>query len=45
MLYVRLSKALCGLLQYALLCYKKLRTELEDFGFEVIRTTRALQIK
>jgi len=35
MLYVRLSKALYGLLQSALLFYKKLRKELEDFGFEV----------
>ena len=35
MLYVRLSKTLYGLLQSALLFYKKLRTELEDFGFEV----------
>ena len=29
-LYVRLSRALYGLLQSALLFYKKLRTELED---------------
>ena len=35
MLYVRLSKALYGLLQSALLFYSKLRTELEDFGFAV----------
>ena len=35
MLYVRLSKALYGLLQSALLFYRKLRSELEDFGFEV----------
>lgn len=35
MLYVKLSKALYGLLQSALLFYKKLRKELEDFGFEV----------
>ena len=35
MLYVRLSKALCGLLKSALLLYRKLRSELEDFGFEV----------
>ena len=34
MLYVRLSKALCGLLQSALLFYKKLRGELENYGFE-----------
>ena len=33
MLYVQLSKALYGLLQSALLFYKKLQTELEDFGF------------
>ena len=35
MLYVRLSKALYGLLQSVLLFYRKLRTELEDFGFAV----------
>ena len=35
MLYVRLSKALYGLLQSVLFLYKKLRTELEDFGFAV----------
>ena len=35
MLYVRLFKALYGLLQSALLFYKKLRGELEDYGFEV----------
>ena len=35
MLYVRLSKALYGLLQSALLFYRKLRTELEDIGFAV----------
>ena len=35
MLYVRLSKALYGLLQSALLFYRKLRAELEDFGFMV----------
>ena len=35
MLYVRLSKALYGLLQSALLFYSKLRGELEDFGFTV----------
>ena len=35
MLYVRLSKVLYGLLQSALLFYRKLRSELEDFGFEV----------
>ena len=35
MLYVRLSKALYGLLQSALLFYKKLQPKLEDFGFEV----------
>ena len=35
MLYVRLLKALYGLLQSALLFYRKLRSKLEDFGFEV----------
>ena len=35
MLYVRLSKALYGLLQSALLFYRKLCAELEDFGFTV----------
>ena len=35
MLYVRLSKALYGLLQSALLFYHKLRKELEDYGFEI----------
>ena len=35
MLYVRLSKALYGSLQSALLFYSKLRTELENFGFPV----------
>ena len=35
MLYVSLSKALYGLLQSALLFYKKLRGELEAYGFEV----------
>ena len=35
MLYVRLSKALYGLLQSALLFYRKLCTEFEDFVFEV----------
>ena len=35
MLYVRLSKALYGLLQSALLFYCKLRSELEDYGFTV----------
>ena len=35
MLYVRLSKALYGLLQSVLLFYRKLRSELEGFGFEV----------
>ena len=35
MLYVRLSNALYGLLKSALLFYRKLRTELEDFGFAV----------
>ena len=35
MLYVRLNKALYGMLQAALLFYKKLRGWLEDSGFEV----------
>jgi len=35
MLYVKLAKSLYGLLQSALLFYKKLRGELEDMGFEV----------
>ena len=35
MLYVRLSKALYGMLRAALLFYKKLRGDLEDMGFEV----------
>ena len=35
MLYVRLSKALYGMLRAALLFYKRLRSELEDMGFEV----------
>ena len=35
MLYVRLSKALYGMLRSALLFYKKLRADLEEMGFEV----------
>ena len=35
MLYVRLFKDLYGLLQSALLFYRKLRTELEDLGFAI----------
>ena len=35
MLYVRLSKALYGMLRAALLFYKRLRSNLEDMGFEV----------
>ena len=35
MLYVRLNKALYGMLQAALLFYKELRGWLEDLGFEV----------
>ena len=35
MLYVKLSKALYGLLQSALLFYNKLRGELEDYDFEI----------
>ena len=35
MLYVRLSKALYGMLRDALLFYKRLRSDLEDRGFVV----------
>ena len=35
MLYVKLQKALYGLMQASLLFYRKLRKELEDFGFMV----------
>ena len=35
MLYVRLSKALYGMLIAALLFYKILRSDLENIGFEV----------
>ena len=35
MLYVRLSKALCGILRADLLFYKRLRSDLEVMGFEV----------
>ena len=35
MLYVRLSKALYGMLRVALLFYKRLRSDLENKGFEV----------
>ena len=35
MLYMRLSKALYGLLHSASLLYEKLRTNFKDFGFEV----------
>ena len=35
MLYVRLSKALYGMLRAALLFYKRLRSTLENMGFEV----------
>jgi len=34
-LYVQLSKALYGLLRAAILFYRKLRKELEDYGFEI----------
>jgi len=34
-LYVKLQKALYGLMQASLLFYRKLRKELEDFGFMV----------
>ena len=35
MLYVRLSKALYGMLKAALLCYKRLIFDLEEMGFVV----------
>ena len=35
MLYVRLSEALYGILRAALLFYKRLRSDLENMGFEV----------
>ena len=35
MLYVRLSKSLYGMLRAALLFYKRLRSDLENMGFEV----------
>ena len=35
MLYVRLSKALYGILRAALMFYKRLRSDLEDRGFVV----------
>ena len=35
MLYVKLSKALYGLLKSALLLYKKLAGNLVDMGFEI----------
>ena len=35
MLYVRLSKALYGMLRAALLFYKRLRSTLEEMGFEI----------
>ena len=35
MLYVRLSKALYGMLRAALLFYKRLRSDLENMSFEV----------
>ena len=35
MLYVRLSKALYGMLRAALLFYKRLRKDLEFMGFEI----------
>ena len=34
-LYVRLQKALYGLLRSALLFYRKFRSELEAYGFEI----------
>ena len=35
MLYVKINKALYGMLRAALLFYRKLRADLEDMGFEV----------
>jgi len=35
LLYVKLSKAIYGLLRSALLFYRKLRSELEDYGFVI----------
>ena len=35
MMYVRLRKALYGLLKSSLLFYRNLRKELEDYGFKV----------
>ena len=35
MLYVRLSKALYGMLKAALLFYKRLRFDLEEMGFVI----------
>jgi hypothetical protein len=35
MLYVRLSKALYGMLRAALLFYKRMRSTLEEMGFEI----------
>jgi hypothetical protein len=34
-LYVKLQKALYGLMRASLLFYRKLRKELEDYGFEI----------
>ncbi len=34
-LYVKVQKALCGLMRASLLFYRKLKKELEDFGFLV----------
>ncbi len=34
-LYVKLQKALFGLMRASLLFYRKLRKELEDYGFEI----------
>ena len=35
MLYVRLSKALYGMLRAALFFYKRLRSDLENMGFKI----------
>ena len=45
MLYVRLRKALYGMLRAALLFYKILRSDLENMGFEITHTIRASQTR
>ena len=39
MIYVRLGKTLYGMLRAALLFYKRLRSDLENVGFKLTRTT------